>query len=84
MNYSEMVISSSRAAHNASDTGTTAQTILLVTAMRAILLATLTPAYTTTISVAAATSANLQTLLEVLHTSGYTTSISGTTLTINW
>ena len=84
MNYSETVISSSRAAHNASDTGTTAQTILLVTAMRAILLATLTPAYTCTMSVAAATSENLQTTLEILHTSGYTTSISGTTLTINW
>lgn len=84
MNYSEMVISSSRAAHNASDTGATAQTILLVTAMRAILLATLTPAYTCTMSVSGATSQDLQTLLEVLHTSGYTTSIATTTLTINW
>jgi len=84
MNYSEMVISSSRAAHNASDTGTTTQTILLVTAMRAILLATLTPAYTCTMSISGASSVDLQTLLEVVHTSGYTTSISSTTLTINW
>jgi hypothetical protein len=84
MNYSESVISSARAASDASSTGATAQTILLVTVMRAILLATLTPANTATASVAGATTANLQYLLEVLHTSGYTATVSGTTLTVSW
>lgn len=84
MNYSETVISSRRAANNASSTGTSAQTILFVTVMRAILLATLTPAFTATASVSGATSENLQTLLEYLRTSGYDASVSGTTLTVSW
>lgn len=84
MNYSEMVISSARAANNASSTGATAQTILFVTVMRAILLATLTPAFTATASVSGATSANLQILLETLRLSGYVCTVSGTTLTVSW
>jgi len=84
MNYSESVIGSARAAQDASATGTTALTILLVTAQRAILLATLTPANSCTMSVSGASSANLQVLLETLNTSGFTTAISGTTLTIAW
>ena len=84
MNYSESLLSSARAAHNASDTGSTAQSALVVLAVRAIALATGSSAYTCTMSVSGATSADLQYLLEVLHTSGYTTSIASTTLTINW
>jgi hypothetical protein len=84
MNYSELVISSARAAHDASTTGTSTQTALLVLVMKAILTATGTPAFTCTASVSGASTTDLQFLLEVLHTSGYTTSISGTTLTVNW
>lgn len=84
MNYSESLISSARAAKDASSTGASAQTALVVLAVRAIAAACGTSAYTCTMSISGATSANLQYLLEVLHTSGYTTSISTTTLTINW
>lgn len=84
MNYSESVIGSARAAQDASATGTSTQTILLVTAQRAILLATLTPANSCTMSVSGASSVDLQVLLETLHTSGFTTDITGTTLTITW
>lgn len=84
MNYSECLISSARAAVDASSTGTSAQTALVILACRAIAAACGTGAYTCTISVSGATSTNLQYILETLHTSGYTTSISSTTLTINW
>lgn len=83
-NYSESLISNARAAHDASSTGTSAQTALVILAERAIAAACGTNAFTCTISVSGATSANLQYILENLHTCGYTTSISGTTLTINW
>lgn len=84
MGYSESVIPGARAAVDASNAGTTAQTTLACVASRAIVAACDAAAYTCTMSVSGATSENLQFLLEVLHTSGYTTSISTTTLTINW
>ena len=84
MNYSESLLSSARAAKDASSTGSSTQTALIVLAVRAIAAACVTSAYTCTMSVSGASSADLQILLEVLHTSGYTTSISSTTLTINW
>lgn len=84
MNYSENVVPGARAAVDASNTGATAQTTLFCVASRAIVAACDASAYTCTMSVSGATSMDLQTLLEVLHTSGYTTSISTTTLTINW
>lgn len=84
MNYSESLISSARAAVDASATGSSAQTALVVLAVRAIAAACGTSTYTTTISISGASSTNLQYLLETLHTSGYTTSITTTTLTINW
>jgi hypothetical protein len=84
MNYSEQLISSARAAHDGSTTGTSTQTALVVLAMQAILTAVVVPAYTCTCSVSGASSTDLQFLLEVLHTSGYGTSISSTTLTITW
>lgn len=84
MNYSESLISSARAAVDASSTGTSTQTALVILASRAIAAACGTNAYTCTISISGTTTVNLQYLLETLHTSGYTTSISSTTLTINW
>lgn len=84
MNYSESLISSARAAVDASGSGSSAQTALVVLAVRAIAAACATSAYTASISISGATSANLQYLLETLHTSGYNTSISTTTLTITW
>ena len=84
MNYSESLISSARAAKDASDTGSTTQTALVILAVRAIAAACGTSASTCSISISGASSTDLQYLLEVLHTSGYTTSISSTTLTITW
>ena len=84
MNYSESLISSARAAKDASSTGTSTQTALVILAVRAIAAACGTQAVTASISISGASSIDLQYLLEVLHTSGYTTSISSTTLTINW
>ena len=84
MNYSESLLSSARAAKDASSTGSSTQTALVVLAVRAIAAACGNSAYTASISVSGASSVDLQYLLEVLHTSGYTTSISSTTLTISW
>lgn len=83
MNYSESLLSSARAAKDAS-AAVTAQTALIILADRAIAAACGTGAYTASVSVSGASSTNLQFLLEVLHTSGYFTNISGTTLTITW
>lgn len=83
-NYSESVVPGARAAVDASATGSSAQTTLFCVASRAIVAACDASAYTCTMSVSGATSADLQILLEVLHTHGYTTSISSTTLTISW
>ena len=83
-NYSESLISNARAAKDASSTGTSTQTALVVLAVRAIAAACATGAYTCTLSISGASSVDLQYLLEALHTSGYTTSISSTTLTVNW
>lgn len=83
-NYSESLISNARAAKDASSTGTSTQTALVILAVRAIAAACGTPAYTASISVSGASSMDLQYLLENLHTCGYSTSISSTTLTITW
>lgn len=81
---SESVIPSGRGAHDASTTGTSAQTTLLLTVSQAILTACASGAFTCTASVSGATSNNLSYLLENLNAAGYTTSISSTTLTVNW
>lgn len=83
-NFSENVIPGARAAVDASNNGAGAQTTLYCVASRAIVAACDASAYTCTMSVSGATSENLQALLSVLHIHGYTTSISSTTLTINW
>lgn len=82
--FSESVIVSARAARDASSTGTTAQTTLFCVTSIAILTACDAGNFSCTSSVAAATSVDLQALLEMLHTAGYTTTISGTTLTTSW
>lgn len=84
MNFSESVIPGARAAVDASATGATAQTTFFCVASRAIVAACDAATYTCTMSISGITSADLQSLLELLHTSGYTTSISSTTLTISW
>lgn len=83
-NYSESLISNARAAKDASSTGTSTQTTLVVLVVRAIAAACGTGAYTATASISGTSSIDLQYLLEVLHTGGYSTDISGTTLTITW
>ena len=83
-NYSESLISNARAAKDASSTGLSAQTALVVLVVRAIAAACATVAYTASVSVSGVSSADLQYLLENLHTCGYQTSISATTLTITW
>jgi len=84
MNYSETAISSARCAHDLASTGLSTQSALVILVMKAILTACGTPAFTCTASISGVTTVDLQYLLEVLHTSGYNTSISGTTLTVNW
>lgn len=84
MNYSESLLSSARAAKDASSTGASTQTTLVVLVVRAIAAACGNSAYSCTASISGATSIDLQYLLEVLHTSGYQTSIASTTLTITW
>lgn len=83
-NYSEVVIPNARAAKDASTTGATAQTTLLCVTAIAIITACDAGAFTCTSSVSGATSQDLQTLLEILHTCGYQTSIATTTLTTTW
>lgn len=82
--FSESVVPNSRGAVDASNAGGTAQKTLECVASRAIVLACDASAYTCTMSVAGATSENLQYLLELLHIKLYSTSITGTTLTITW
>jgi hypothetical protein len=84
MNYSESLISSARAAKDASSTGLSTQTALVVLAVRAIAAACATGAYTTSISVNGESNVDQLYVLEVLHTSGYATSVTGTTLAISW
>ena len=82
-NYSESLISNARAAMDSSS-NVNPQQALVILASRAIAASCGTGTYTASISVSGASSVNLQFLLEVLHTCGYTTQISGTTLTITW
>lgn len=82
--YSESVISSARAAKDGSMTAGNAQTVLMCVTMIAILTAVESGLFTSTSSVSGATSANLQTLLETLHTAGYVATVSVTTLTCTW
>jgi hypothetical protein len=84
LNYSETCISSARAAHDLATTGSSTQSALVILVMKAILTACGTPAFTATASISGVSTIDLQYLLEVLHTSGYNTSISSTTLTVNW
>ena len=83
-NYSESLISNARAAKDASSTGSSTQTTLVVLVVRAIAAACGTSAYTASVSISGATSVDLQYILEVLHTCGYSTQITGTTLVISW
>jgi hypothetical protein len=83
-NYSESLISNSRAAKDASSSSTTTQTALVVLAVRAIAAACGTGAYTAVFSISAVSSLDLQYLLEVLSTCGYQTSITTTNLTVTW
>jgi hypothetical protein len=83
-NYSESLISNARAAKDASSTGSSTQTTLVVLVVRAIAAACGNSAYSCTASISGASSTDLQYLLEVLHTSGYQTTIATTTLTITW
>lgn len=82
--FSESVIPNARAAVDGSNAGGTAQKTLECVVSRAIVAACDASAYTCTASVSGATSENLQYILEVLHSKGYTTSIATTTLTVNW
>jgi len=83
-NFSESVVPGARAAIDASNAGGTAQKTLECVVSRAIVAACDSSAYTCTASVAGATSADLQYILELLHVHGYQTSITTTTLTITW
>lgn len=82
--YTANVIPEARAAVDASSTGASTQTTFMCVASRAIVAACDASAYTCTMSISGITTVDLQWLLEVLHSSGYNTSISSTTLTINW
>ncbi len=71
------------ASHNAAgDTGTKTDRVLATNA--AIATAVTSNLFTCTVSVSGWTSGDLQFVLEQLQIEGYTTSISTTTLTINW
>lgn len=79
----DITLWSATASHNAAgDTGT--QTDLVLAANAAIATAVTANTFTCTLSIAGLNSGNIQYLLEMLHIKLYTTSISGTTLTINW
>lgn len=84
MNYSECLISSARAAKDASSTGSSTQTQLVVLIVRAIAAACGAMANTASVSVNGESNVDQIYVLEVLHTSGYSASVVGTTLTISW
>jgi hypothetical protein len=82
--YSESLIPSARAAKDASSTGGTTQTTLVCGIVGSIATACDSSLYTIATSVVSVSSVDLQYVLEVLHTSGYTATVSGTTLTVTW
>lgn len=84
MNYSECLISSARAAKDASSTGLSTQTQLVVLIVRAIAAACGLGNYSASVSVNGESNTDQMYVLEVLHTSGYGASVTGTTLTIQW
>lgn len=84
MNYSESLISSARAAKDASSTGPSTQTQLVVLVVRAIAAACAAGIYTASVSVNGESNVDQMYVLEVLHTSGYNAGVTGTTLTITW
>lgn len=78
------VLISSTAAHNRSGDPSGTQTVLMDACAAAIQTAVTAGNFTCTLSLSGKASQDIQFLLEALHNSGYTTSISSTTLTINW
>jgi len=60
------------------------QTVLMNAASAAIQTAVTAGSFTCTLSLSGATSKNVSYLLESLHQLLYTTSVSGSTLTISW
>lgn len=83
-NYSESLIPNARAAKDASSTGGTTQTTLVCGVVSAIATACDSSTYSISTSVVGATSVDLQYILEVLHTAGFTASISGSNLLVSW
>ena len=83
-NYSESLIPNARAAKDASSTGATTQTTLVCNIVQAIATACENGTYAISTSVVGASSVDLQYVLEVLHTGGYTASIVGSNLSAQW
>ena len=83
-NYSESLIPNARAAKDASSTGATTQTTLVCGVVQAIAGACDTSATSISTSVVGYGSTDLQYILEVLHTGGYTAAIVGTNLAVSW
>ncbi len=79
----DITLWSAIASHNAAgDTGT--QTDLVLAANAAIATAVASNAFTCTLDLTSATSANVQYLLEMLRIKLYGVSVSTVTLTITW
>ena len=83
-NYSESVIPNARAAKDASSTGGTTQTTLVCGVVSAIATACDSSTYSISTSVVGASSTDLQYILEVLHTGGFTAAVVGTNLVVSW
>ena len=80
----DSVIMTSIAAHQGSVDFAGTKTALFNSASAAIIDAVAGGAFTCTTSISGQSSGDVQYLLEALHSMQYTTSISSTTLTINW
>lgn len=83
-NYSECLIPNARAARDATSTGETTQTTLVCLVVIAIATACNGSLSSISVSAVGYGSTDLQYVLEVLHTGGYTASISGSNLLVNW
>lgn len=86
MNFSDTLIPSAKSVHDLAASGghTNAQNTAVLSTWENIGIAAGAGGFFTTVNISTFSSADLQTVLNILHVNGYSTSISGTTLTINF
>lgn len=86
MSYSDTLIPSAKAVHDVAASGgqNNAQNYAILSTWYDIGLAASQPLFYTQVNTSTFSSKDLQEVLNILHTNGYSTSITGTTLTINF